>query len=263
MADSPTIDCMRSDFGFAGQVDVDSLKAAALWLRQGGARVGSGRTRVRTLADYKVRKASRRKRNRSEALGEAHGTQLGSTNEADLMLTMDVGCDTPIVAYDIGCGGGRIIESMCLALHHHDRVIGFDCFGIVAAVPHAALPLALRQGYASTYTISGCSASADCGVFRLVPDPSICDGTPTYQNADGTRVLYRFEDGHHTQWVVGSKDVLKDALCFGWNTYSYSALNDGRLGSAPTAPGYSAGSGWCDANNDQCGSIHVTAGGGH
>ena len=25
------------------------------------------------------------------------------------------------------------LESMCLALHHHDRVIGFDCFGSVVS----------------------------------------------------------------------------------------------------------------------------------
>ena len=45
--------------------------------------------------------------------------------------------------------------------------------------------------------------------------------------------------------------------------YLRSALNPGRLGSAPTAPGYSAGGGWYDLHNYDYGGIRVTAGGGH
>ena len=176
MADSPTIDAMRSDFGFAGRVDTSSLKAAALWLRQAGVRVDSGRTRVRTLSEYKARKASRRKRHRAEALGEAHGTQLGSTNEADLMLTMDVGCDTPIVAYDIGCGGGRIIEGMWAALQSHDRVIGFDCFESVARQAQEACKdydnVFVQQ--ANLFTIDVLPSATHLFCTTLGMDPSTC-----------------------------------------------------------------------------------------
>ena len=37
------------------------------------------------------------------------------------------------------------------------------------SVSHVALPLALRQEYPSTYTITGCVVSADCGVYTRVP----------------------------------------------------------------------------------------------
>ena len=153
-----------------------------------------------------------------------------------------------------------------------------------AAVPHAALPLALRQGYASTYTVTGCSRAADCGVFSLVPahctdsshyfcpggggangnaDPSLCDSAPVYQSPDGTRVLSRYYySSGDTAWQVTGRSALDD--CYGGGrAYLYSAVNPGRLGSAPTAPGYSAGGGWQDLNNGQYGSIRVTAGGGH
>ena len=83
-----------------------------------------------------------------------------------------------------------------------------------------------------------------------------------YQSPDGTRVLYRgYSSYGGTYWVVTDRSAL-DA-CVGYIFYLYSALNPGRLGSAPTAPGYSAGSGWSDYNNGHYGKIRVTAGGGH
>ena len=152
-----------------------------------------------------------------------------------------------------------------------------------------ALPLALRQGYASAYTISGCSDPADCGVFSPVPahctnnrrgrcpggvnangntDSSLCDGAPIYQRADGTHVLYRgnltSSSYIYTVWYVADSTALDD--CWG-STYQYPYLDSdqksGRLGSAPTAPGYSAGGGWYDWKNGLAGGINVTAGGGH
>ena len=85
-----------------------------------------------------------------------------------------------------------------------------------------------------------------------------------YQSADGTRVLLRVYgySGDYTTWFVTDRAALDS--CYGDGTwYLRSALNPGRLGSAPTAPGYSAGNGWWDLNNNQYGSIRVTAGGGH
>ena len=82
-----------------------------------------------------------------------------------------------------------------------------------------------------------------------------------YQSPDGTRVLLRRYYGDVTYWVVTDRSALDD--CWGAHNYLRSAYNPGRLGSAPTAPGYSAGDGWLDYNNGQSGSIRVTAGGGH
>ena len=161
-----------------------------------------------------------------------------------------------------------------------------------AAVPHVALLLALRQGYSSTYTISGCSDPADCGVFKLVPanctdtyegrcpggryangntDRTLCDGAPAYQSADGTRVLLRWYSSgfDYTSWRVAGSYAPHTPLsnCFGGITYLLSASINGRLGYAPTAPGYDARDqgqeGWLDDNNSQRGRIRVTAGGGH
>ena len=151
-----------------------------------------------------------------------------------------------------------------------------------------AFPLALRQGYASTYTISGCSDPADCGVFSLVParctgshdrcpgggyanentDPTLCDNAPTYQSADGTRVLLRvyswsFIVGRTTQWWVTDSTALDDCAGTAYYLSSEAYGHDGRPGSAPTLLGYSAGAGWRDWNNRQEGSIHVTGGGEH
>ena len=146
-----------------------------------------------------------------------------------------------------------------------------------------ALPLALCQGYASTYTISGCSSATDCGVYSLVSarcnddssdhcpggqfangntDPSLCDSAPVYQSADGTHVLFRVYGGRTTAWWVADHSAL-DTCNYAGPLYLYSRSNPGQVGSAPTAPGYSAGSGWYDYNNDQSGGIRVTAGGGH
>eukprot|EP01046_Picozoa_sp_COSAG06_P049791 COSAG06_NODE_7739_length_2394_cov_2.354248_4_plen_85_part_00 len=75
-------------------------------------------------------------------------------------------------------------------------------------------------------------------------------------------MLYRryYSDG--TYWVVGSSDRLND--CFGGSDTYYlaSALNPGRPGGAPTAPGYSAGDWWTDFDNGARGTITVTAGDG-
>ena len=92
----------------------------------------------------------------------------------------------------------------------------------------------------------------------------MCDGVLTYQlgGPDGP-VLYRFYDGGgSTQWVVGPSDALNDCNSDGY-PYLYSASNPGRPGGAPTAPGYSAGDGWTDDdNNGARGTITVTAGDG-
>ena len=86
-----------------------------------------------------------------------------------------------------------------------------------------------------------------------------------YQSPDGTRVLLRHYDRDppdRTFWAVTDRSASLDD-CAGRTRYLGSALNPGRLGSAPTAPGYSAGDGWLDGNNGQSGGIRVTAGGGH
>jgi hypothetical protein len=62
---------------------------------------------------------------------------------------------------------------------------------------------------------------------------------------------------------VGSSDALNDCNPYGSDYYLYSALNPGRPGGAPTAPGYSAEGGWTDwDNNGARGTITVTAGDG-
>ena len=154
----------------------------------------------------------------------------------------------------------------------------------VAAVSHVALPIALCQGYPSSVTISGCGNAADCGIYRLVSahcidavyghcpggdlangnvDPTLCDGAPTYQNADG-KVLFRYipyaGTSSYSRWYVSGIHALTN--CHGDTWYLQSASFDGPLGYAPTAPEYSAGDGWHDDYNGQNGHIIVTAGGG-
>ena len=165
---------------------------------------------------------------------------------------------------------------LCLCLYLRGR-------GLSHGVDACAVP-----GYASAYTLSGCSSPADCGVYSLVSahcttssshcpgggnangntDPALCDGVPTYQSADGTRVLLRYYDdgtddiGDSTVWLVADSGTLN--TCYGGHYYLDSAHIDGRVGSAPTAPGYSDGNGWFDLNNRRNdGNIRVTAGGGH
>ena len=161
----------------------------------------------------------------------------------------------------------------------------------------------LSNGYATSYTISGCSSAADCGVYTIVPahctdttslrcpggrfangntDPSLCDSAPTYQSADGTRVLLRvFRDGYRdcTRWrVLGSRALDKCGFDFddnwGDNQYLESAEWDGRVGGPPTSTSYASrstanGDGWFDKNfqathrgDPQPLEIQVTAGGG-
>ena len=86
---------------------------------------------------------------------------------------------------------------------------------------------------------------------------------PTYQlgGPDGP-VLFRYYYGDGTQWVVGPSDALNDCAHYS-DVYLASDLNPGRPGGAPTAPGYSAGDGWYDYdNNGARGTITVTAGDG-
>ena len=136
----------------------------------------------------------------------------------------------------------------------------------------------------ASYDVAGCSNPAHCGTFVAVParctsgyycpggggarpgwtDATMCDGVPTYQagGPDGP-VLYRYYNGDSvTQWRVGSSGALNDC---DWRHSNYlaSASNPGRPGGAPTAPGYSAGDGWTDNdNNGARGTITVTAGDG-
>jgi hypothetical protein len=103
-------------------------------------------------------------------------------------------------------------------------------------------------------------------------DETKCDGAPVYQRAgegggvDGSGpVLYRGYYGNgHTIWDVGSSARLAD--CYRGNgDYHYLASGSipGPTGGAPTAPGYSAGDGWYDGdNNGARGTISVSAGGG-
>ena len=140
-----------------------------------------------------------------------------------------------------------------------------------------------------SYDVAGCSNKAHCGTFVAVPararctsgdycpggrsarpgwtDATQCDGVPTYQGGgpDGP-VLFRFYDSRYgsTQWRVGPSDRLNTcAGGSGYPTYLISDSNPGRPGGAPTAPGYSAGRGWIDNdNNGAYDTITVTAGDG-
>jgi hypothetical protein len=148
------------------------------------------------------------------------------------------------------------------------------------------------DGFAESYTVEGCSDPAHCGVFRRVEahctdntygrcpgganangnsDATKCDGAPVYQRVgegggvDGSGpVLYRWYNGGYdtTWWRVGPSDALAACDYYG-NSYLRSGSNQGPTGGAPTAPGYSAGDGWTDRdNNDARGTISVSAGGG-
>ena len=137
----------------------------------------------------------------------------------------------------------------------------------------------LSDGFEETYTVSGCSESAHCGLFRRVAahcisgsgscpggryansntDATLCDGAPVYQrdgDSDGP-VLYRFFNGDDTVWYVGSTAAL--AFCSGSNYLESAAATPG----APIAPGYSAGDGWYDDDDGTSrGSISIAPGGG-
>ena len=147
----------------------------------------------------------------------------------------------------------------------------------------------LPAGFVSSYDVAGCSNPAHCGTFVAVParctsglfcpggaaarpgwtDATQCDGVPTYQlGGPGGPVLFRayYNGDGSTYWVVGSSDRLNDCDPYGnypYASYLYSDLNPGRPGGAPTAPGYSAGDGWTDLDNNRArGTITVTAGDG-
>ena len=115
------------------------------------------------------------------------------------------------------------------------------------------------------------TVSAWCPGGRLAngnSDDTKCDGAPVYQRVgegggvDGSGpVLYRFYVGGSTFWVVGPSDRLAD--CYYHGNYLLSGSNQGPTGGAPTAPGYSAGDGWTDYDNNYArGTITVTAGDG-
>jgi hypothetical protein len=143
-------------------------------------------------------------------------------------------------------------------------------------------PGQLPQGWAASYDVAGCSNPAHCGTFVAVParctsgaacpggayarpgwtDATRCDGVPTYQagGPDGP-VLFRYYGGDGTYWDVGSSDRLNDCE-YGHGDYLSSAGNPGLADGAPTAPVYSAGSGYYDRDNHARGTITVTAGDG-
>eukprot|EP01046_Picozoa_sp_COSAG06_P049950 COSAG06_NODE_7794_length_2371_cov_41.986796_2_plen_154_part_00 len=144
----------------------------------------------------------------------------------------------------------------------------------------------MPQGFAVSYDVAGCSNPAHCGTFVAVQarctsgdscpggeyarpgwtDATQCDGVPTYQSGGpGGPVLFRYYDGDDgsTVWIVGSSGALNDCGFYGGDPYLASDSNPGRPGGAPTAPGYSAGEGWYDGDNDAYGApITVTAGDG-
>eukprot|EP01046_Picozoa_sp_COSAG06_P018381 COSAG06_NODE_1278_length_10031_cov_105.662002_10_plen_176_part_00 len=152
------------------------------------------------------------------------------------------------------------------------------------------------------YTVTGCSDESHCGVFTRVlascasgshcpggdyangnTDPTLCDNAAVYQEGgpDGP-VLFRYYysdriySSSGTKWLVGPSDRLDacgwsgstptsgySRASYGYGPYLHSALNPGRPGGAPTAPGYSAGGGWTDHDNSNArGTITVTAGDG-
>jgi len=150
----------------------------------------------------------------------------------------------------------------------------------------------LRAGlaYADSYTLAGCAAAAHCGVFSRVParctdsgydrcpggasahgnaDPTLCDGAPVYQKGGaggGGPVLLRIWDGSSgTRWRVVSNADYALARCDPYGQGSFylgSDSNPQPLGSAPTAPAYSAG-GWSEhSHHNGNRPIRVTAGGG-
>jgi hypothetical protein len=146
------------------------------------------------------------------------------------------------------------------------------------------------DGFAESYTIEGCSNPAHCGVFRRVDahctdttsrwcpggdlangnrDDTKCDGAPVYQRVGeggavdgGGPVLFRCYSADNTYWFVGSSDRLADCS-YSSDTYLFSGSIPGPTGGAPTAPGYSAGDGSVDYDNNRArGTISVSAGGG-
>eukprot|EP01043_Picozoa_sp_COSAG02_P033912 COSAG02_NODE_2341_length_9104_cov_2.666185_4_plen_347_part_00 len=142
----------------------------------------------------------------------------------------------------------------------------------------------LRQVYADSYTLSGCSTAEYCGVFRRVAahcaggrycpggasarpgwsDATLCDGAPAYQLAGGGAVLYRYMDSDgSTRWVVGASSALGDCSSNYYNSDYLSAVS----GSNPQPPSWPpdvAGYGWSDPGGFSSGHgvVHIVAGDG-
>eukprot|EP01052_Picozoa_sp_SAG31_P024532 SAG31_NODE_2093_length_6459_cov_3.398585_4_plen_186_part_00 len=162
---------------------------------------------------------------------------------------------------------------------------------------HGACPRGTLQVYADTYTFSGCSTAAYCGVFRRVAahcvsgdrcpggryarsgwsDVTLCDGAPAYQREGGDAVLLRssWNGGRDTQWHVVPSGSLENCdpngNHNGWYYYSSNTELPLQQGSnmQPSSPD-AAGYGWSDPGGhgsgnvgygDQ-GTIHIVVGGG-
>ena len=104
-------------------------------------------------------------------------------------------------------------------------------------------------------------------------DPTLCDGAPVYQKGGaggGGPVLFRiWVNSLGTQWYVTSDADSALARCTttavgdsSFRNYLQSRPNPQPLGSAPTAPAYSADGTWFEANTFAYSPIRVTAGGG-
>jgi hypothetical protein len=162
-----------------------------------------------------------------------------------------------LVCLSVTCTRLAITQSRSLSCAASAQLPGFD-------------------GFASSYTLSGCNNPVYCGVFQIAHahctsgvhthctgDETLCDAAPVYrqEGADGN-VLYRFlySDGS-TDWHVGPSSELGD--CGGNYNYFYTSdrsdpdATSGLL--SPDAPGY----GWSapDGYNSGRGSVQIVVGG--
>ena len=142
------------------------------------------------------------------------------------------------------------------------------------------------QMYADSYTLSGCSDAALCGVFRRVAahctdqafgrcpggisarvgwtDATLCDGAPVYQReggAVGGAVLFQQMAGFGSSyWWVEESSALGNCLA---QQQLYSSSNSGRV--SPMPPD-AAIYGWSDPGGYDSGrghdNIHIVAGDG-
>lgn len=158
------------------------------------------------------------------------------------------------------------------------RANGTDEPRVVRQLPQ--LPQVL-DGFAESYTVSGCANPAHCGLFRRTlahcdadqtdrwgcpggefaqgnTDSTLCDGAPVYQlmeqggGGDGP-VLWRSYDGLNTRWNVGSSDAL--ASCGDGELYLRSAAGYAEpavVDGVPSATVYSGFDGqlWLDFDVD-------------
>ena len=155
------------------------------------------------------------------------------------------------------------------------------------------------DGFADSYTLSGCSTAAHCGVFGRVAaqctdptgyghcpggdyarpgwtDATLCDGAPVYQRqgggADGAVLVRwrpRLEPTTRTFWVVGSSAALADCGGYYYPSNSRNYCYGGYFSSVPIPgpPSYApdaAGYGWSDPGGLDSGEgpVHIVAGGG-